>query len=81
MPVFVVVHYLECHIDPLALIYLGAVFESGVRSEFGYRSEFVCLFCFCFFVCLGFFLLLLLFFAFPSYISGVHHFWVRFLRM
>ena len=21
------------------------------------------------------------FFAFPSYISGVHHFWVRFLRM
>ena len=22
-----------------------------------------------------------LFFAFPSYISGVHHFWVRFLRM
>ena len=30
-------------------------------------------FFFCFlFVC---------FFAFPSYISGVHHFWVRFLRM
>ena len=27
-------------------------------------------------VFLGFF-----FFAFPSYISGVHHFWVRFLRM
>ena len=27
------------------------------------------------FVCLGFF------FAFPSYISGVHHFWVRFLRV
>ena len=21
------------------------------------------------------------FFAFPSYVSGVHHFWVRFLRM
>ena len=21
------------------------------------------------------------FLAFPSYISGVHHFWVRFLRM
>ena len=21
------------------------------------------------------------FFSFPSYISGVHHFWVRFLRM
>ena len=25
--------------------------------------------------------LLFFFFAFPSYISGVHHFWVRFLRM
>ena len=25
--------------------------------------------------------LLLFFFAFPSYISGVHHFWMRFLRM
>ena len=24
---------------------------------------------------------LFVFFAFPSYISGVHHFWVRFLRM
>ena len=27
----------------------------------------------------GFFLFC--FFAFPSYIAGVHHFWVRFLRM
>ena len=25
--------------------------------------------------------ILFFFFAFPSYISGVHHFWVRFLRM
>ena len=38
------------------------------------------------FVCLFLLLFLLLlfvvvFFAFPSYISGVHHFWVRFLRM
>ena len=32
-----------------------------------------------FFCCfLGFFFF---FFAFPSYISGVHHFWVRFLRL
>ena len=30
---------------------------------------------FCFLFLVGFF------FAFPSYISGVHHFWVRFLRM
>ena len=32
----------------------------------------------------GLFLLFFFFFfflAFPSYISGVHHFWVRFLRM
>ena len=28
-----------------------------------------------------FFFVFVLFFAFPSYISGVHHFWVRFLRM
>ena len=27
------------------------------------------------------FFFLFFFFAFPSYISGVHHFWVRFLRM
>ena len=27
------------------------------------------------------FILFYFFFAFPSYISGVHHFWVRFLRM
>ena len=27
------------------------------------------------------FFCLFFFFAFPSYISGVHHFWVRFLRM
>ena len=38
----------------------------------------VCLVVFCW----GFFVVcLLLFFAFPSYISGVHHFWVRFLRI
>ena len=29
----------------------------------------------------SFFFFLFFFFAFPSYISGVHHFWVRFLRM
>ena len=28
-----------------------------------------------------FFFFFFFFFAFPSYISGVHHFWVRFLRM
>ena len=28
-----------------------------------------------------FFSFFFFFFAFPSYISGVHHFWVRFLRM
>ena len=28
-----------------------------------------------------FFLFIYFFFSFPSYISGVHHFWVRFLRM
>ena len=27
------------------------------------------------------FIFFFFFFAFPSYISGVHHFWVRFLRM
>ena len=27
------------------------------------------------------FFFFLFFFAFPSYFSGVHHFWVRFLRM
>ena len=32
-----------------------------------------------FFSC--FFTFIYFFFAFPSYISGVHHFWVRFLRM
>ena len=42
---------------------------------FGLRGGGVCLFV-CF---LGFFFFF--FFAFPSYISGVHHFWVRFLRM
>ena len=42
---------------------------------------FVCLFCFCCFFFLFFFLVVFFFFAFPSYISGVHHFWVRFLRM
>ena len=47
---------------------------------------FVCFFLLlfvCLFVCLFFVVvvLLLFFFAFPSYISGVHHFWVRFLRM
>ena len=29
----------------------------------------------------SFFFFFFFFFAFPSYISGVHHFWVRFLRM
>ena len=29
----------------------------------------------------GFFFVFVFVFAFPSYISGVHHFWVRFLRM
>ena len=29
----------------------------------------------------AFFFSFFFFFAFPSYISGVHHFWVRFLRM
>ena len=28
-----------------------------------------------------FFLFVFGFFSFPSYISGVHHFWVRFLRI
>ena len=46
---------------------------------------FVCLFgvCFCFLFVFSwvFFVCLLFFFAFPSYISGVHHFWVRFLRI
>ena len=55
----------------------------------GVFCVFVCLFVsvlFCFvlflflFVCL-LLLLLLLLFAFPRYISGVHHFWVRFLRI
>ena len=53
---------------------------------------FVCLFvfaCFVLFVCLFFFVVffwggvvvVVVVFAFPSCISGVHHFWVRFLRM
>ena len=39
-----------------------------VKHSVKHRQDF----CWCFFCC---FLL-----AFPSYISGVHHFWVRFLR-
>ena len=31
--------------------------------------------------CFLFFVFFLFFFAFPSYISRVHHFWARFLRM
>ena len=43
---------------------------------------FVCLcFCLCLSVCLSLYFLFIYFFAFPSYISGVHHFRVRFLRM
>ena len=41
-------------------------------------TGFILFFCFCLFVWV---FVLFLFFAFPSYISGVHHFWVRFLRM
>ena len=46
------------------------LFLATVLSGCCYRC--CCWVCF-FFVCL--------FFAFPSYISGLHHFWVRFLRM
>ena len=39
-----------------------------------------CCCCCCLFVCCCFFVCLFVF-SFPSYGSGVHHFWVRFLRM
>ena len=58
----------------------------------GFGCLFVCLFCFvlfgwlvvfcfCLFLFCFCFLFWVFFFAFPSYISEVHHFWVRFLRM
>ena len=53
-----------------------AIFLSFYFSKQGFFfGLFVCFVVFVFCCCC------LFFFAFPSYISGVHHFWVRFLRM
>ena len=57
----------------------------GVRPQSGRPGGFLLLFFFFFSLvvlfCFVFFVLFWCFFSFPSYISGVHHFWVRFLRM
>ena len=58
---------------------VGAVHTHAYR-----RLGLLCMDAVLFFAFLTFFLFLVFgffFFAFPSYISGVHHFWVRFLRI